>query len=46
MATVSAQIRLDPEVKARSMAHQQRQTGLSTVGAVHSLAVDRFGWIC
>ena len=26
--------------------HQQGQTGLSTVGAAHSLAVDRLGWIC
>ena len=26
--------------------HQQGQTGLSTVGAAHSLAVDWLGWVC
>ena len=26
--------------------HQQGQTGLSTVGAAHSLAVDWLDWIC
>ena len=26
--------------------HQQGQTGLSTVGVAHSLAVDWLGWIC
>ena len=26
--------------------HQQGQSGLSTVGAAHSLAVDGLGWIC
>ncbi len=28
------------------IAHQQGQTGLSTVGAAHSLAVDWLGWVC
>ena len=26
--------------------HQQGQTGLSTVGEAHLLAVDWLGWIC
>jgi hypothetical protein len=26
--------------------HQQGQTGLSTVGVAHLLAVDWLGWIC
>ena len=26
--------------------HQQGQSGLSTVGEAHSLAVDWLGWVC
>ena len=26
--------------------HQQGQTGLSTVGVAHLLAVDWLGWVC
>ena len=32
--------------KSLLITHQQGQTGLSTVGAAHSLAVDWLGWVC